>query len=114
MLLVEGTAAGTTLTGSLYEPDEDPPSFRGVPDDGAPYVWICDEFYEVETGGCRQALEDRDVQVAFEAPLPRGFERRKAALAGAEEHLRTQFSRIGVDPESVAVGVYELPGSSTN
>jgi len=47
MLLIRGSAGGTTLTGTLYERGERPPSFRGAPDEDAPYVWVCDEFYEV-------------------------------------------------------------------
>lgn len=105
MLIVGGTAADTELTGTIYERGEDPPRFSGSPDDGAPYVWICDEFYEVETGGSVQELRDRDVRIAFESPLPRGFETREQALAAAKDHLRTQFARIGVPSEDVRIEV---------
>ena len=40
MLHVRGSAMGTDLTGALYEPGEDPPQFRGAPDDDAPYMWV--------------------------------------------------------------------------
>lgn len=103
MILVRGSAGGTALTGTIYEPDEEPPTFSGSPDDGAAYTWVCDEFYEVETGGQRQRIDDRELRIAFESPLPRGFERREAALAAAERHLRTQFARLGVDPERVGI-----------
>lgn len=105
MLLIRGHAGGTTLTGTLYERGEDPPSFRGAPDEGAPYVWICDAFYEVESGGQRQRLGDREVRVAFETPMPRGFETKGTAVAAAEEHVRTQFARVGVDADDVDVEV---------
>ncbi|MBX0323751.1 hypothetical protein EGH21_12000 [Halomicroarcula sp. F13] len=105
MLLVHGTAGGTGLTGTLYEPGEDPPSYRGAPDDGSPYVWVCDSFYEVESGGQVQTVGDRELRVAFESPMPRGFESRDAALAAAEEHVRTQFARLGVVGSSVDVTV---------
>jgi len=96
------------LTGTLYEPGEDPPAFRGAPDDDAPYVWVCDAFYEVESGGQTQGLGDREVQVAFESPMPRGFETRDAAVEAARDHVRTQFVRVGVPREEVAVEVVEV------
>lgn len=107
MILIRATAGGTELTGTIYEPDEDPPRFRGAPDDDAPYVWICDEFYEVESGGSTQRVDGRDVQVAFESPMPRGFETRERAIEAAKEHVRTQFVRIGVDETDVDVRVVE-------
>jgi len=97
MLLVRGRAEGTALTGTVYEPGEEPPRFSGSPDDDAPYVWVCDEFYEVESGGSTQALDGREIQIAFESPVPRGFETREQALRAAKEHVRTQFARIGID-----------------
>lgn len=96
MLILAGSAEGMTLTGRVYGPDEDPPRFSGAPDDGAPYVWLCDEFYEVASGGAVQRIGDREIRVAFEVPVPRGFDSREAAIAGAEEHLRTQFARVGI------------------
>jgi len=105
MLHVRGSARGTALTGTLYEPGEDPPAFRGAPDDDAPYVWVCDE---VESGGQTQGLGDREVQVAFESPMPRGFETRDAAVEAARDHVRTQFVRVGVPREEVAVEVVEV------
>ncbi|WP_336036369.1 DUF7113 family protein [Halobacterium yunchengense] len=105
MLLVRGSAGGTTLTGTLYERGEEPPSFKGAPDEAAPYVWVCDEFYAVESGGSVQEVAGEDVNVAFETPMPRGFDTREQALAAAEEHVRTQFARIGVDPGDVVVEI---------
>ncbi|MFB6121326.1 MAG: hypothetical protein ABEJ68_09445 [Halobacteriaceae archaeon] len=105
MLQVRGTVGGTSLTGTLYERGEEPPSFDGAPDDDAPYVWVCDEFYAVESGGQVQQIGDREVNVAFETPMPRGFETREQALDAAREHVRTQFARLGVDPEDVTVAV---------
>ena len=105
MLLVRGAAGGTTLTGTLYEPGERPPRFRGAPEESAPYVWVCDEFYEVESGGALQRIDGQEKHVAFETPMPRGFAEREQALAAATEHVRTQFARIGVDPSTVEVEV---------
>ena len=96
MLLIRGLAGGTGLTGTLYEPGETPPSYRGAPDVGAPYVWVCDEFYAVETGRQTLELDDGPVQVAFEQPAPRGYDNRERAVAAAKAHIREQFARIGV------------------
>jgi hypothetical protein len=103
MLLVRGQAGGTELTGTLYEPGDRVPRFRGAPDEGAAYTWVCDEFYEVDSGGSAQAIDGREISVAFESPLPRGFDSREAALAAAREHIRTQFARVGVDEASIEV-----------
>jgi hypothetical protein len=105
MLLVRGSAGGTTLTGTLYERGERAPTFQGAPDEGAPYVWVCDEFYEVESGGGSQHIDGREVNVAFESPLPRGFETKGDAIEAATEHVRTQFARVGVASEDVAVEI---------
>jgi len=101
MLLVRGEAGGTTLTGTLYERGERSPSFKGAPDEDAPYVWVCDEFYQVESGGTAQMVSGEEVHVAFETPMPRGFDTREQALDAAEEHVQTQFARIGVDADDV-------------
>jgi len=105
MLLVRGAAGGTELTGTIYEAGEDPPEFKGAPDEHAPYVWVCDAFYEVESGGTTQTIDGEDRQIAFETPMPRGFDTREQAVAAARDHVRTQFSRIGVDPDAVEVAV---------
>ncbi|WP_255170419.1 DUF7113 family protein [Natrononativus amylolyticus] len=105
MLLVRGRAGGTELTGTLYERGECAPSFRGAPDEDAAYVWVCDEFYEVDSGGTTQLVDGREVHLAFESPMPRGFDTRDQALEAAREHVRTQFARIGIDPETVELEV---------
>jgi hypothetical protein len=105
MLLIRGEAGGTTLTGTLYERGERAPSFKGAPDEDAPYVWVCDEFYEVESGGTAQVVEGEEVNVAFESPMPRGFDTRDQALTAAREHVRTQFVRIGIDADDVDITV---------
>ena len=107
MLQIRGSAGGTTLTGTLYEDDDTPPSFRGAPDEGAPYVWVCDEFYEVESGGQLQRIGDRELNVAFETPVPRGFETRERAIEAAKAHVRTQFARLGLPEAEVDVEVLE-------
>ncbi|WP_254272059.1 DUF7113 family protein [Haloarcula marina] len=108
MLFIRGTTGGTGLTGTLYEPGEDPPSFRGAPDEGSPYVWVCDAFYEVESGGQVQAIGDRELRVAFESPMPRGFETRETAIEAAKDHVRTQFARLGVEEAAVEVTVLQV------
>lgn len=110
MVPIRGEAAETALTGTLYEPGETAPTFRGAPDEGSPYTWVCDDFYEVGSGGQIQRVGDREVRVAFEEPLARGFESREAAIEAATDHLRTQFARIGVDSDAVEVSV----GKSTD
>ena len=97
--MVRGRGGGTELTGTIYERGESAPSFRGAPDEDAPYVWLCDEFYEVESGGSEVEVDGETIRVAFESPMPRGFDTRDQAVEAAEEHIRTQFARIGV-PES--------------
>ncbi|THE64673.1 hypothetical protein D8Y22_11760 [Salinadaptatus halalkaliphilus] len=105
MLMVRGRAGGTELTGTLYERGERAPSFKGAPDEDAAYVWVCDEFYEVDSGGTTQRVDGREVHLAFESPMPRGFDTRDQAVEQAKEHVRTQFARIGVDPDSVEFDV---------
>lgn len=107
MLLIRGTAGGTTLTGTLYGPEERAPSYQGAPDGGAPYVWVCDAFYEVDSGGATQVIAGREIRVAFESPMPRGFDTRDRAIEAAEEHVRTQFARVGVDRGDVEIELVE-------
>jgi hypothetical protein len=107
MLLIRGQAGGTALTGTLYERGERAPSFRGAPDESAPYTWVCDGFYEVESGGQIQRIDGRELRIAFEEPLPRGFETRDQAIEAAEEFIRTQFARIGVPEADVDIEVLE-------
>ncbi|MFC7132787.1 MULTISPECIES: DUF7113 family protein [Salinibaculum] len=103
MLLIRGQAGGTALTGTLYERGERAPTYRGAPDEGAPYTWVCDGFYEVESGGQVQRIDDRELRIAFEEPLPRGFETKERAIEAAEDHLRTQFARLGVPEADVEI-----------
>jgi hypothetical protein len=105
MLLVRGHGGGTALTGTVYERGESAPTFKGAPDEGAPYVWVCDAFYEVESGGSTTEIDGREVNVAFETPMPRGFDTREQAIAAAKEHVRTQFARVGVPAADVRVEV---------
>ena len=103
MILVRGTGGGTDLTGTVFERGEDPPTYKGAPDEGAPYVWVCDAFYQVQSGGSALTVDGEEIRVAFEEPMPRGFDTKSAALDAAEEHVRTQFARIGVAPGDVEV-----------
>ncbi|MFB6123684.1 MAG: hypothetical protein ABEJ78_09535 [Haloferacaceae archaeon] len=105
MLLVRGSGGGTTLTGTVYERGEDAPSFKGAPDEDAAYVWVCDEFYEVQSGGSTTVIDGREVNVAFETPMPRGFDTREQAVAAAKRHVRTQFARVGVPEDDVSIEV---------
>jgi hypothetical protein len=105
MLFVRGRAGGTELTGSVYERGEEAPTFKGAPEEDAPYVWVCDEFYEVESGGSELTLDGRTVRVAFESPMPRGFDTRDQAVEAAKEHIRTQFARVGIPADEVELEV---------
>lgn len=105
MLLIRGNGGGTTLTGTVYERGENAPSFQGAPDEDAAYVWVCDEFYEVQSGGSTTRIDGRDIQIAFESPMPRGFDTREQAISAAKEHLRTQFARVGVSESTVDIEV---------
>ncbi|MFB6196257.1 MAG: hypothetical protein ABEI80_08790 [Haloplanus sp.] len=105
MLLIRGTGGDTTLTGTVYERGERAPSFQGAPDEDAAYVWVCDEFYEVESGGSTTRIDGREIQIAFESPMPRGFDTRDQAIEAAKEHLRTQFARVGVPESTVTVEI---------
>jgi len=112
MLLVRGHAGGTTLTGTIFERGERAPSYKGAPDEDAPYVWVCDEFYEVESGGSATTIDGETIHVAFESPMPRGFETRERALEAAKEHVRTQFARVGISESTVRIEVLkEEPGA---
>ena len=113
MLQIRGSARGIELTGILYERGEEPPQFRGAPDDDAQYVWVCDAFYQVDSGGTTQELGDRAVQVAFETPMPRGFETRGAAIEAGTEHVRTQFARLGIPAADVTVDIVEVTDDAT-
>ncbi len=105
MLLVRGSGGGTDLTGTVFERGEEPPTYKGAPNEDAPYVWVCDSFYQVESGGSALRVDGSEIRVAFEEPMPRGFDTRDQALAAAKEHVRTQFARIGVDPDDVVIEV---------
>jgi len=105
MLLVRGRGGGTALTGTVFERGERAPSFKGAPDADAPYVWVCDAFYEVESGGSELVVDGEAIRVAFESPAPRGFDTREQAVEAAREHVRTQFARVGVPGSEVDVEV---------
>jgi hypothetical protein len=45
------------------------------------------------------------MNIAFESPMPRGFDTREAAVTAAKDHLRTQFARIGVSSADVEVEI---------
>ncbi|CDK40196.1 Vng1895h [Halorubrum sp. DM2] len=105
MILVRGSGGGTDLTGTVFERGEEPPAYKGAPNEDAPYVWVCDAFYEVESGGSPLVVDGEEIRVAFEEPMPRGFDTRDQAVEAARDHVRTQFARIGVDPADVEVEV---------
>ena len=105
MLLVRGRGGGTALTGTVYERGERAPTFKRAPDEDAPYVWVCDAFYEVESGGSELVVDGEAIRVAFESPAPRGFDTRDQALAAAKDHVRTQFARVGVPEADVEIEV---------
>jgi hypothetical protein len=112
MLLVQGHGGGTDLTGTVFERGEEPPTYKGAPDEDAPYVWICDAFYQVESGGSPVEVDGEEIRIAFESPMPRGFEDREQAIEAAKDHIVTQFMRIGVDAADVTLEV-TAPGPAT-
>lgn len=101
MILVTGWYDDLGLTGTIYRPTEKTPHYDGSPDFGDSYVWICDSFYQVESGGVTQELEHRTVQLAFEQPVKKGFETYDGALSGAKQHIKTQFQRLGLSDKTV-------------
>jgi hypothetical protein len=103
MLQVHGRGGGTALTGTIFERGEEPPSYKGAPDEDAAYVWVCDAFYQVESGGTALEIDGEEIRVAFESPMPRGFDTKDQAIAAAKDHIRTQFARIGVDDVDLEV-----------
>jgi len=105
MILVRGSGGGTDLTGTVFERGEEPPAYKGAPNEDAPYVWVCDSFYQVESGGSPLVVDGEEIRVAFEEPMPRGFDTRDQAVEAASDHVRTQFARIGVDPADVEIEV---------
>ena len=100
---MRGSGGGTDLTGTVFERGEEPPAYKGAPDEDAPYVWVCDSFYQVESGGSPLVVDGEEIRVAFEEPMPRGFDTRDQAVDAARDHVRTQFARIGIDPADVEV-----------
>jgi hypothetical protein len=52
-----------------------------------------------DSGGQQLETDNGTIQVAFDRPTVRGFERREGAVATAKSHIRRQFSRIGIDTE---------------
>lgn len=102
MMLIRGWYEDTGLTGTLYEEGDDPPYYKESATVDAPYTWVCDSFYRVESGGRIQEIDGEEVSVAFERPRTRGYDDRDKAIEAAKEHIRTQFSRIGADPKVVS------------
>jgi hypothetical protein len=105
MLQVRGRGGGTELTGTIFERGEQAPSFKGAPDEDAPYVWVCDEFYQVESGGSPIEIDGEEIRIAFETPMPRGFDTKSQAVEAAKAHVKTQFARIGVPEDEVEMEV---------
>jgi len=107
VLQIEGRYADVALTGTLYEPGDDPPEYRGAPTPATDFVWVCDAITPVGAGGVVQEIDGREVRVTFQRPAPRGFEDRGRAIDAAHDHLVEQFARLGVDPDAVTVSVLD-------
>lgn len=101
MILVKGWYKDTGVTGTVFEPNEEAPTYDGSPDVKAPYVWVCDSFYSVESGGSTQIIDDKEIQVAFDPPVKKGFESEEKAIEGAKKHIKNQFLRLGFSDEEV-------------
>lgn len=109
MIHVRGVAGGTPLTGTIYEQDnpngERPPQFSGSPPIEAPYVSLCDAVYKVTSGGVSQEIAGNTIQVAFEPPTKRGFNKETTAVTHVKDHIETQFIRIGLSEEDVTFDI---------
>lgn len=101
MILIRGWYKDTGLTGTLFEKGESPPSYSGSADTDSPYTWVCDSFYQVSSGGTIQEIDGQKVRVAFERPILKGYRSKEMATDEAKEHIKTQFTRIGVNSEEV-------------
>lgn len=101
MILIRGWYKDTGLTGTLFEEDDEVPEYKGAADSNAPYTWVCDSFYRVESGGTVQNIDGEEIRLAFEKPTTKGYSTRDEAIKSAEEHIKTQFSRIGAEPDEV-------------
>lgn len=101
MILIRGWYKDTGLTGTLFEEGDEVPDYKGSANSGTPYTWVCDEFYRVESGGTVQNIDGEEIRVAFEQPKTKGYLDKQKAIQAAEEHIRTQFLRIGAEPQDV-------------
>ena len=50
-------------------------------------------------------IDGETIQIAFESPLPRGFDTESAAIEAAIEHLQVQFARVGVSGADVEIEI---------
>lgn len=101
MILIRGWYKDTGLTGTIFEPAEEAPNYEGSADVRAPYVWVCDSFYRVESGGSDQEIDGEKINVAFDPPVKKGFKSRESAIEGAREHIRNQFLRLGFSEKDI-------------
>jgi len=61
MILVRGSGGGTELTPGRCSSAVRNPPYKGAPDEDAPYVWVCDSFYEVESGGSALLVDGEEI-----------------------------------------------------
>ena len=112
MIFVRGWYEDTGLTGTIFEPDENAPTYDGSPNVRSPYVWVCDSFYAVESGGTTQEVDNKEVQVAFDPPVKKGFQNKESAMEGAKNHIRNQFLRLGLKEKEVEFEIEIGKGNS--
>ncbi len=79
---------------------------QGAPDEGTTNVGSVTLCTRSRAAG-RSSPSATGDRIAFESPMPRGFETRDAAVEAAKEHVRTQFARLGVAGETVDVTVQQ-------
>lgn len=109
MILIKGDYNGTGLTGTVFEPNDTVPAYKGAPSVQSNYTWICDSFYEVDEGGTKQDIDGEEKSIVFERPIPKGFINKKQAIEGGKNHIRTQFQRIGASESDVTFNLKENP-----
>lgn len=111
MILIKGSYKDIGLTGTVFEPDDEVPYYKGAPVVNSQYTWICDSFYEVSEGGTKQQIEGEEHSVAFERPTPKGFTSKEEAIKGGKNHIKTQFKRIDSSDADVSFEIITDPSN---
>lgn len=114
MYQITGWVRGTGLTGTIFEPGEEAPKYKGAPDSSDSfYTFVCDSMYQVQTGGRIQYIGEEEINVVFEAPTIRLFDSMEEATEHAKSHITRQFSRLGQETESATFEIEEETETTT-